>query len=81
MFAMAAALHHRGLFTWGEWAAALALAIKAHPGDSYYESWLDALEHVVVAKGAASQAGLEEMRAAWAKAAAATPHGQPVVLT
>lgn len=79
-FAMALALHQRGVFTWSEWAAALAAAIQAHPGESYYEHWLDALEQMVVAKGVASYAALDEICAAWARAAEATPHGQPVML-
>ena len=79
-FAMAVALHERGVFTWPEWAAQLGEAIKAHPGESYYEHWLDALEHMVVAKGVASEPALREMGAAWARAAEATPHGQPIVL-
>ena len=79
-FAMAVALHARGMFTWGEWADELAHAIVQHPGESYYEHWLDALEHMVVKKGAASAAVLGEMQAAWARAAKATPHGQPIVL-
>ena len=50
-FAMAVALHQRGLFTWPEWAAALAAEIKRaqaagdpDSGDTYYQHWLCALE-------------------------------------
>ena len=56
---MALALHERGLFTWQEWAAALAEEIKRaqaagdpDPGDTYYRHWLAALERLVAEKGA-----------------------------
>jgi len=46
-FAMALALHERGLFTWNEWAAALAEEIKRaqaagdpDTGETYYRHWL-----------------------------------------
>ena len=86
-FALAVQLHEQGLFTWDEWAQALgdeiASAQKAGDpdlGDTYYRHWLRALERLVVAKGAASQAGLENTKDAWDRAAKATPHGQPIVL-
>jgi nitrile hydratase accessory protein len=86
-FALAVQLQERGLFTWGEWAQALGDEIASAQksgdldlGDTYYRHWLAALEQFVVAKGAASQAGLEETRDAWDRAAKATPHGQPIVL-
>ena len=50
-FARAVTLHERGLFTWAEWAAALAAELGAatvrsepHEGTHYYERWLAALE-------------------------------------
>jgi nitrile hydratase accessory protein len=53
-FAMALALHDRGLFTWNEWAAALADEIKRaqaagdpDTGETYYRHWLATLEHLV----------------------------------
>ena len=86
-FAMALALHERGVFTWGEWAAMLAAEIKAAQaagdpdlGDTYYQHWLKALERLVVEKGVASTALLHETVHAWEEAARATPHGQPIVL-
>src|SRR5256884_1988698 len=60
-FAMTLALHERGLFTWPEWAAALAAEISAAQtsgdpdlGDTYYRHWLAALEKLVAEKGASS---------------------------
>jgi nitrile hydratase accessory protein len=86
-FAMTLALHQGGLFTWPEWAAALAARIAAAQaegdpdlGDTYYHHWLAALEQLVAAKGASSRTELERTRLAWDRAADRTPHGQPIVL-
>lgn len=86
-FAMALALHERGLYTWPEWAAALATQIKAAQaegdpdlGDTYYRHWVSALETLVAAKQAGSAAELARLRIAWDHAAERTPHGQPIVL-
>ena len=86
-FALALRLHERGLFTWPEWADALAREISAAPargdadlGDTYYQHWLRALETLVARKGAASADELTRCRQAWAEAAERTPHGQPVEL-
>jgi nitrile hydratase accessory protein len=86
-FALALALHERGVFTWPEWAAALATAIRraqnagdADLGDTYYRHWLAALESLVVAKGVGSAGQLHELAGAWAEAAGRTPHGQPIEL-
>lgn len=87
-FAMAVQLHARGLFTWPEWADALARQIAGaadadaggDPAETYYRHWLAALETLVAAKGAASDAELTRYRQAWDRAADRTPHGQPIVL-
>ena len=86
-FAMTLALHERGLFTWPEWAQALAARIRAEPalegegaGDAYFRQWLGALEDMVAARGAASAAELERYRDAWDHAADRTSHGQPIEL-
>jgi nitrile hydratase accessory protein len=86
-FAMAVALHRKGLFTWTEWAAALAEQIAqaqaqgdADLGDTYYRHWLSALEALVAAKGASSADELSRYRDAWDRAADRTPHGQPIEL-
>ena len=57
-FAMALALHERGLFTWSEWAATLGDEIKRaqaagdpDTGETYYQHWLAALERLVAEKG------------------------------
>jgi nitrile hydratase accessory protein len=87
-FAMALALHARGLFSWSEWAAALAAEIKraqaagdADTGETYYRHWLATLEGLVATKGIATTATLHRYRDAWDHAADRTPHGQPITLT
>ena len=86
-FAMALALHEKGLFTWPEWAQALADTIRSSPaqpgedsGAAYYRQWLETLEAMVARKGASSEAELQRYRLAWDHAADRTPHGQPITL-
>jgi nitrile hydratase accessory protein len=86
-FAMALGLHERGLFTWPEWAAALAEEIKRaqaagdpDTGETYYRHWLNTLERLVAAKGASDPQTLARYRAAWDHAAGRTPHGTPIEL-
>lgn len=86
-FAMTLALHERGLFTWREWAQALAQQIAAAQaagdadlGDTYYHHWLAALEALVAAKAASSIEELIRYQRAWDHAADRTPHGQPIAL-
>jgi nitrile hydratase accessory protein len=86
-FALALALHERGLFTWTEWAATLADEIKRaqaagdpDTGETYYRHWLAALERLVTEKGIASDALLQRYQAAWDHAADRTPHGMPIEL-
>src|SRR6201991_1913792 len=64
-FAMALALHERGLFTWNEWAATLGAEIKRaqaagdpDTGETYYSHWLNALATLVAEKGVADAATL-----------------------
>jgi nitrile hydratase accessory protein len=86
-FAMTLALHERGLFSWSEWAEALAAQIAAAQasgdpdfGDTYYHHWLSALEKLVAAKGASSLDELLRYQRAWGHAAERTPHGEPIDL-
>jgi nitrile hydratase accessory protein len=86
-FAMTLALYRRALFTWPEWAAALAAEIKRaqdegdpDAGDTYYRHWLAALERLVAEKGIADPADLSRYRDAWDRAADRTPHGMPIEL-
>ena len=86
-FAMALALHERGLFSWTEWAAALAAQIKraqaagdADTGETYYRHWLATLERLVAEKNVASSETLRRYHDAWDHAADRTPHGAPIEL-
>ena len=86
-FAMTLALHERGVFTWPEWAAALAAEIKRaqaagdpDTGETYYLHWLNTLEKLVADKCVATQGTLHRYRDAWDRACDRTPHGQPIKL-
>jgi nitrile hydratase accessory protein len=86
-FAMALALHERGLFTWPEWAATLAGEIKRaqaagdpDTGETYYHHWLRTLELLVAEKGVTSAQMLARYHDAWDRAAGRTPHGEPIEL-
>jgi len=86
-FAITLALHRQGVFTWPEWAEALATEIAAAQsagdadlGDTYYAHWLAALERLTAARGLATTTELEDHRRAWAHAAGRTPHGRPIEL-
>jgi nitrile hydratase accessory protein len=86
-FAMALAMHARGLFTWNEWATALAGQIKRaqadgdpDSGETYYRHWLATLEQLIAEKGVASAETLHRYRDAWDHAADRTPHGSPIAL-
>ena len=84
---VAVPIDQQGLFTWPEWADALAAQIKlaqsqgdADLGDTYYQHWLAALEQLVAAKGASTAGELTRHANAWDRAADRTPHGQPIEL-
>jgi nitrile hydratase accessory protein len=85
-FAIAVALHERGVYTWPEWAAALGARIATSErlgdvdGDRYYHNWLGALEDILIAKRLASAGETARWRAAWRQAANRTPHGAPIEL-
>ena len=87
-FALAVELNQRDLFTWKEWAAALADEIQRERqaggpdlGDTYYQHWTRALAHLVAAKGAVTPDELGDRAEQWRRAYLATPHGQPVELS
>jgi nitrile hydratase accessory protein len=87
VFAMALALHERGVFTWPEWAETLGAQIKRaqaegdpDTGETYYRHWLATLETLVAAKGLATSELLHRYRDAWDRASDRTPHGKPIEL-
>ena len=84
-FAIVVSLHERGLFTWAEWADALATRIKAAQaagdsdiGDTYYHQWVEALERLLVTRAEIAKAAIDECQHDWQLAYENTPHGQPV---
>jgi nitrile hydratase accessory protein len=86
-FAMAVALHERGLFSWSEWTAVLGDEIKRaqaggdpDSGETYYLHWVAALERIVAEKEITDAATLTRYRDAWDHAADRTPHGAPIEL-
>jgi nitrile hydratase accessory protein len=86
-FAMTLTLHTRGVFTWREWADALAAELaaattsgKPDDGTHYYEHWLAALEKLVTRKKLIAGGELERRVDEWDAAARATPHGKPIEL-
>ena len=86
-FAMALALHEKGLFAWPEWSAILGEEIKKaqaagdpDTGETYYRHWLATLERMVAEKCATSKQTLIEHFQAWERAMHRTPHGTPIEL-
>ena len=85
-FAMAVAMHERGVFSWGEWSKTLgphvAAATADDPGDAeaYWRAWLAALEDILGERQVAAPTVLLELQEAWRDAAKRTPHGQPIEL-
>ena len=62
-FGLAVKLHERGVFSWKEWADALAAVIgeaatagDPDRGDTYYLHWVKALERLVIGRGLADDA-------------------------
>lgn len=89
-FAMVVALHERGIFTWSQWASALAREIASADSDQfaagsskrkgYYEHWLAALEGLLAEVELISPDQRETRRSQWEAAAIASPHGEPIHL-
>ena len=85
-FALAVALHERGVFTWPEWSellggkVAAATEVDAADAEAYWRAWLASLEDMLAGKEVAQRADLERLREAWRRAAEATPHGKPIAL-
>lgn len=87
VFALAVALHDRGLFQWREFAERLAAELAAarargepDDGSRYYEYWLAALERLAADRGWVTGLELARRKDEWDRAARETPHGRPVEL-
>lgn len=80
--AMADCMVRAGAFSAGDWAAALGKAVRAEDDTTqgYYRAVLAALETLLDTGGTIPAPEVTERRDAWARAYAATPHGQPVEL-
>ena len=74
-------LNEAGVFQWSEWADTLGAELTSAPERPYYESWLAALEKLVKAKGVVTEPERLARIEAWDRAAKATPHGQPILLS
>ena len=79
--AMADCLVRADVFSAGDWAEALGVAVREHEDttEGYYRAVLSALERLLD-RGALPGAEIEARRDAWARAYEATPHGAPVEL-
>jgi nitrile hydratase accessory protein len=84
-FGMTVHLHQRGVFTWGEWAAALSAQLhlpdRAADGSDYFDAWVAALTAVLVGKGLADPSTVRALQESWQRAAEATAHGSPIELS
>jgi len=87
VLAVADSLVQRGVFSPGDWSAALGAALRAAERqnaednqETYYRAALEALETLVADRSVIDRAAMARMRDDWADAYRRTPHGQPVEL-
>lgn len=87
VLAIADSLLQSGMFSAGEWSAALGAALeKAAAADAvdnqetYYQCALNALESLVANNSEIDQQAMAGKRDDWEQAYLSTPHGQPVNL-
>ena len=83
VFALVVSLQEAGLFTWADWAERLGRQIR--PADAAeraadYGAWLATLETILAERGMAAAEAVATRTEAFLRAAAATPHGQPIRL-
>ena len=84
LHALTVALHEAGAFGWDAWTRALSAELRradaAMDGTDYWDRWLAALVGLLDVSGVADAREVERTAEAWKRAAAATPHGTPLVL-
>lgn len=83
VFALVVSLQERGLFTGEEWASALGRSIRPDGGPEAaadYGRWLATLEALLAERGITDSASVQARSDAFLRAAAATPHGEPIRL-
>ncbi|MEE2759911.1 MAG: nitrile hydratase accessory protein [Pseudomonadota bacterium] len=85
LFAITVKLSEAGHFSWPEWTEhfgtvqkAAAKASAPDDGSAYYDSWLQALESLILERGLADTDTLAYQKQAWIEAYLHTPHGEPV---
>ena len=79
-FALVVVLQERGLFSWSEWAEALGIHTAETGKAADYAAWLSTVEGLLAARDVVAPEVLAARRAAFTRAADATPHGEPVLL-
>ncbi len=82
-FALVQTLTEARVFSASEWSDALGKTLRKWPDDDgshYYEAYVEALEALVIGKGAAQACELGDVREAWRRAYENTPHGKSVEL-
>lgn len=84
VFALTVQLHQNDVFSWSQWTEALSLQLnkpgRCDLGTDYFDCWCDALCKLLVDHGILEARQIAEMQASWKRAAAATPHGRPILL-
>jgi nitrile hydratase accessory protein len=83
VFALVVSLQEAGLFTWSEWADRIGREIRPADGPERaadYGAWLATLETILAERGVAGSESVAARTEAFLRAAAATPHGQPIRL-
>ena len=83
VFALVVALQERGLFTGEDWARALGRTIRPEgkpEAAADYGRWLATLETLLAERGVTDSASVQARSDAFLRAAAATPHGEPIIL-
>ncbi|TXN05071.1 nitrile hydratase accessory protein [Methylobacterium sp. WL64] len=83
VFALVVSLQEAGLFTWAEWAERIGREIRPDDGPERaadYGAWLATLEQILAQRGVAPPSSVAARAEAFLRAAAATPHGQPIHL-
>jgi nitrile hydratase accessory protein len=77
-FAIAILASRQGCFTWPEWTRTLSLGLRGASDAEYFDHWLEALQSLLIAKGAVTRGELSERRRTWEEAYRHTPHGAAV---
>lgn len=83
VFALVVSLQETGLFTPAEWSEALGAEIRPDgrpEATADYVTWLAVLEKLLSARGLADSLAIDARSEAFLRAAAATPHGEPIRL-